>query len=123
MGSGQDSGAYSGLRRRLWFEGQTSLPRWVPLPVPMEAAACGGEGGCNVGPTSWAPLNNATLLLWCPRLPLQTFVVVELYTPPPSGFFTANSSPPWVLTPSLTLQHPAPSTTGDTRLRLGCAGL
>ena len=61
--------------------------------MPMEAAASGGEGGCNVGPTSCAPLSNDTLLLWCPRLPLQTFLVVELLTPSPSGFFTANSCP------------------------------
>lgn len=51
MGSGQDSGAYSGLRRWPWFRKKKSVG-WVPPPVPREAAACGGGGGCSVGPTS-----------------------------------------------------------------------
>ena len=106
-----------------WGEGE---PGQVGAPHSRRSLKpVGGEKGCNGGPIPCAPLNNDALLLWCPRLPLQTFVVVELLTPVPSGCLcTANSCP----LPGSMFQTPLystqpPSTTGDTQLRLGCVRL
>ena len=84
----------------------------------------GGEGGYIDSPVPCMLLNNDALLLWCPGIFPQTFLVGELLTPVPSGcLFTDNSCP----LPGSTFQTslssiPPTSTIGDTQLRLECAG-
>ena len=82
-------------------DGSPSQCPWRPKkPV-------GGEKGCIGGPAPCTPLNNDALLLLCPGLFLQTFPVVELLIPVPSGcLFTAKSCP----LPGSALQTPFSST-------------
>lgn len=65
-------------------------------------------GGMKGGSSCYiVPLNNDILLLWCPGLLPQTFLILEILTAAPSGcLFTANSS----LFPESALQthFPAP---------------
>ena len=83
------------------------------LPVPAEAEEA---SSWRKGSTLCVPLNNDTLLLWYLRLFPQTFLVVKLLTPVPSGcLFTANSCP----LPGFALQTPLsssqlPFTTDDS---------
>ena len=85
----------------------------------------GGERACNGSSAPSTPLNNDALFLWCPGLFPQSFPVVELLTPVPSGcLFTANWSP----LPGSTLQTPLsstqpPFTTGNLQLSQECSEL
>ena len=73
MGSGQDSGAYSGLRRRPWFR-KNSLSDGCHSQCPGRLQLVVGRG-LQCWPHLCAPLDNDILLLWRPRLPLQTFLL------------------------------------------------
>ena len=61
------------------------------LSFPLEAGLEGGEGWCKVAPPLHTHTNDTLHLWWCELL-AQTFLVVELFSPFPSGcLFTANS--------------------------------
>ena len=119
MGSAQVPGAHG--RRRLQPRGRQALSDGSPSQCPPKLV--GGERDYNGGSTPFVPLSNGILLLWCPRLFLQTLPIVELLTPVPSGcLFTANSCS----LPGSMLQTPLSSTqppfaTGDSQLWLECA--
>ena len=75
------------------------------------------ERGCNC-----TALRINTLFLWRPRLFPQTFLLVELLTPVPSGTVPSGNSCslPGSVLPTSLFSNQSTSTTGD---RLGCAGL
>ena len=124
MGITQEPRAYAGggdfgLRGgRACSNGCPSQCQWKQKPE-------GGEGVCNGSLAPYVPLNNDALLLWCSRLFLQTFPLVELLTSVPLGcLFTANSCPlPGSTLQTLFSSTQPPSATGDTQLRLGCTRL